>query len=560
MVNLASKKLGSFLVLANALALVVLTNLLASWYFFRIDLTEEKRFTIKEPTRDLLRSLEEDVYIEVYLEGELNPSFSRLKKSIQETLEEFRLYSHNHIRYTFVDPAAAQGAKAQNEFMQDLINKGITPTDVVDKRDGQTVTRRIFPGAVLSYGGMETGVMLLKGNKARTPDEEINQSIEGLEYEFSNAIYKLVNDDRRRVGFVTGHGELDSLAIASLNNALLEVYDVFKVNLNRSDLSTYQVLIIAKPRTQFTEPEKYALDQFIMKGGKVLFLLDRLEASMDSASTDGYVAYPYPLNLDDMLFRYGVRINMDLLQDANAGMYPVVTGNVGGKPKLQLLDWPFFPLINQYADHPVTRNLDAVLTRFVSSVDTVKAPGVRKTPLLFTSLYTRQVTAPVPVNINEVQKNRSQENYAKSNIPVGYLLEGKFSSVFRNRFLPEGVDKTTFNETGVDTRLMVIADGDLARNDVNPRTGRPQELGFDPFTQYTFANQQLILNAVAYLADENGLIKARNKEVKIRPLDKNKIRDERTYWQVVNLVLPLLVLLAYGALRVYGRKRKFARF
>jgi ABC-2 type transport system permease protein len=554
-----SKKLGSFLLLANGIAFVVLLNLLSSTWFFRWDLTEEKRFTIKEPTRALLSELEEDVYIEVYLEGDLNPSFSRLQKAIRETLEEFRLYSNNHIRYSFVDPATAMSSQAQNEYMQELMSKGIIPTDVVDQRDGGTVTKRIFPGALVSLGGFETGVMLLKGNKARTPDEEINQSIEGIEYELSNAIYKLANTDRKRIGFVSGHGELDSLTNASLNNALLELYDVYKVNLLRSDLKNYSALIVAKPRQAFTEVEKYKLDQYIVSGGRVLLLLDRLEASMDSVSSQEYYAFPYNLNLDDMLFRYGVRINMDLIQDASAGLYPVVTGNFGSKPQMKLMDWPFYPLINRYADHPVTRNLDAVLMKFVSTIDTVKADGIRKTPLLFTSQYSRHVVAPVPVSLREVTKDRKPENYAESFLPVAYLLEGKFTSVFRNRFLPEGQDAKAFREQGEASKIIVFADGDLARNEVNPKTGRPLELGLDPFTQYTFANQELLLNAVAYLTDENGLIKARNKEVKIRPLDKTRIREERVMWQVINLVAPLVVLILYGLLRAYLRRAKYAK-
>jgi gliding-associated putative ABC transporter substrate-binding component GldG len=238
----------------------------------------------------------------------------------------------------------------------------------------------------------------------------------------------------------------------------------------------------------------------------------------------------------------------------------VVVGQAGGKPRMQLLDWPFFPLINRYADHPITRNLDAVITRFASSMDTVKAQGIKKTPLLFTSQYSRTVTAPVRVDINALRENIDIREFNKPNIPVAYLLEGKFTSVFKNRFLPEGVDGGKFKSDGESAKIIVVSDGDIAKNDYNTRTRQPLPLGYDQATQYTFANRDLLLNMMAFLTDENGLISARNKEVKIRPLDKQKIQDERLKWQVINLVLPLIVLIAFGAIRAVLRKRKYAAF
>jgi ABC-2 type transport system permease protein len=560
MVKLMGKKSGDLLVLANGLVLALLLNMLAADYFFRIDLTEDQRYTISDQTKSLLRSLDDQVYVEVYLDGELNASFRRLRNSIAELLDEFRIYSGNRVTVTFINPTSALSQQAQKEYMEDLAAKGITPTRVVERKDGQTAEKLIFPGALLTYGGLETGVNLLKGNKARTPEEEINQSIESLEYELANAIFKLTNVERKRVGFVYGHGELDSLSMASWNNALLDLYDVYKVNLQRkTNLADYDALIIAKPTQAFSEPDKYKLDQYLMNGGNLLFLLDKLEATMDSASRADYFAFPYDLKLDDLLFKYGVRINVDLVQDRNAGLYPVVTGQQGGKPQLQLMDWPYFPLINRYADHPVTRNLDAILTRFVSSIDTVKADGITKTPLAFTSAFSRKVMAPVPVSINEIRRNVKPESFNEGSIPVAYLLEGRFTSLYKNRFLPEGAEQAGFASDGTESKIMVISDGDVARNEINPRTGNPQQLGLDPFTNYTFANEELLMNAVAYLTDENGLIKTRAREVKIRPLNKEKVRTEKANWQSINLVLPLVVLLLYGFLRAFLRKKRFAR-
>jgi ABC-2 type transport system permease protein len=558
---LSDRKTGDLLLLANGIALAVLLNGIAALYFFRIDLTEEKRYTIKAQTKDLLSKLEDDIFVEVFLEGDLNPGFKRFQKSVKETLEEFRIYSHNKVKFIFTDPSQAQGQKARNEFMSDLASKGITPMNVIENENGQRIEKFVFPGALVSYEGFETGVMLLKGNRAQNAQEVLNQSIEGAEYELANAIYKLSNNSRKKVGLLRGHGELDSLQIASLNNALLEQYDVFHVDLSKKQkVEGYQLLIIAKPKTEFSVADKYKLDQYIMHGGKVLFLLDRLEANMDSASSANYFALPYNLNLDDQLFKYGVRINPNLIEDRVSGKYPIVVGKADGRPQIMQLDWPFFPLINQYADHPITRNLDAVITRFVSSIDTVRAAGVKKTPLLFSSPYTRKMTAPVKVGVDDLRRQLQEGNFNDGKISIAYLLEGNFTSFFKNRFAPEGADTSKFLDKSLTTKMIVVADGDIARNDVNPRDGKPQALGYDPITQYTFANQDLLLNMVAYLTDEGGLINARNKEVKIRPLDKEKIKNERSFWQIANIGLPLLALLVFGIVRTYLRKLKYSRF
>lgn len=558
MVNWKSKKLGDFLLLANGLVALVLINLIASFFFFRVDLTEEKRYTIKEPTRELLRNLEEPVYVEVFLEGELNAGFKRFQNSIRETLEEFRIYSDGKLQYSFTDPASAMGKKAQSEFMNELAAKGIPMLPVIENKDGQRTEKMIFPGALVSYEGMETGVMLFKGNRTQSSQEVLNQSIEGVEYELANVIYKLSNTNRKHVGFTKGHGELDSIQTASLRSVLNDQYDLKSVDLNQP-VEKCEVLISAKPTKSFSEKEKYELDQFLLKGGKVILLLDRLDAQMDSASRDGYLAFPYDLKLDDQLFKYGVRINMDLIQDRVSGKYPVVTSVTGNRPQIMQMDWPFFPLINQYADHPITHNLDATLLKFASSIDTVKAVGIKKTPMFSSSATSRKVTAPVQVSINDLRKNVNPESFNEGPIPVGYLLEGNFNSLFKNRFLPEGTAKEKFVESG-NSKLIVIADGDIARNDINPRTGQPQQLGLDPFSNYTFANQDLLQNIVAFLADEKGLINVRSKEVKIRPLDKEKIRTNRTYWQMINLILPLIVLVLFGIARAYFRKKKYASF
>lgn len=561
MVNGSQRKWSDLLWLANGLVLAVVLNQLASLYFFRVDLTEEGRYSIKPQTKELLARLEDDVYIEVYLEGDLNAGFRRLRKGIRETLEEFRIYSNNKIHYTFTDPAAAMGQKAQREFMTMLASKGIQPMNVIENKDGKRTEKLVFPGALVSYGGAEQGVMLLKGNRAQSSQEVLNQSIEGVEFEIANTIHKLSVDQRQRIGWVTGHGELEGFPTAGIRNSLLDSYDVENVDLETQEkLSKYDVLIMAKPTHSFSEQHKYKLDQYLLHGGRLLWFVDELEVNMDSVSSENYFAFPYRLNIEDQLFRYGVRINMDLVQDRVSLLCPVMTGAVGGKPQMTPMEWPFYPMVNQYADHPVTRNMDASVLRFASSIDTVKAPGIRKTPLMFSSLYARRVTAPVKVSVSDLRKEMKPENYQSGPYALAYLLEGKFTSLYKNRFLPDGVDSVGYRKDGLYSRMIIVADGDFVRNEVNVRTGQAQDLGYDSYSGRTFANKDLVMNMVDWLVDNQGLINARVKEVKIRPLDKEKIRTQKFTWQLINVGGPVVLIALLGIGKSFLRRRKYTRF
>jgi gliding-associated putative ABC transporter substrate-binding component GldG len=539
---------------AIALVVVLLVSLLSTKYFIRLDMTEENRYTLKPTTLQLLESLEEPVYVEVFLEGELNAAFTRLKNAAGETLEEFRVASGNRVHYEFTDPALAAGDKARSEFMTDLAARGVTPTRVVESADGQRSEKIIFPGALVSAGGREGPVMFLKGNKAASPDMEINQSIEDLEYGLARTIRRLTSYELKRIAWIEGHGEIDDREGASLERSLGEHYEVRRVSLGES-ISDFQLALIAKPVRPFSTHDKYGLDQFVMQGGKVLFLLDRLDAALDSARGSDYFAVPLDLNLDDLLFKYGVRINMDLLQDRAAALQPVVSG-AGGR--MQLVEWPFYPLLNSFSDHPVTRNLDAVLGRFMSSMDTVKAEGVRKTMLVATSPYSRRLAAPVLVSVDDVRSKLEGAEFGAGPQAVAYLVEGKFVSLFKNRFLPEGVNEGSFRESGLPSAVIVISDGDIARNPVNLRTGNPQPLGFDPASNYTFANEEFLLNAVEYLLDGEGLITARARQVKLRPLDKQKVADLRQEVRMVNVGVPLLILAVVGVAVAWVRRKRFA--
>lgn len=560
MVKSGNKKWDDFILLGIGIVALILINLLAGSYPVRLDLTEEKRFTISEATKDLLENLEDVVYIEVYLEGDFPSGFRRLQRSVRETLEEFRSIGGRKIQFTFVNPATGRTGQARNEYYIKLAEKGIQPTNLFDTEDGNKTEKLIFPGALVSYGGNEKGVMLLKGNPAAPAEERLNQSVEGVEYELATAIRHAMRGKKNKIALLKGHGEADSQHLQGLREALSQTYIVESIDLTRrEDLREYAAVLMVKPVNPVSEVDKLNLDQYIMAGGKALFFVDAMEVRRDSIGREYNFALPYNHNLDDQFFNYGIRINQNLIQDLTSGAQPIVVGNMGDQPQIKMVPWPFYPVINTFGDHPAVKNLNMVYTKYISSMDTVKAQGVKKTPLMFTSQYSRIIPSPVRVTVADLRGDIREEAYNQRFLPVAFLLEGEFSSLYRNRILPAGVDKNNFLEKGT-SQIFICADGDLAQNEINTRSNQPYPLGYDPYSQFTFSNQELVLNVLEYLLDEKGLITARAKEIKIRPLDKFKIENEKIFWQLVNLLVPVGIIILYGVIRYYIRKRKYTGF
>lgn len=546
---------------AVVLLSVWLINQLADRYRVQFDLTEEKRYTISDATKNLLKSLDEQVYFEVYLAGELPSNFERFQNSIGEMLEQFSIESGNKVQYKFTDPAQATNLQARNQFFQSLIDKGIEPSNLNYKNaDGDKMEKLLFPGAIVSKGLNELSINLINGNSTAGVDVVLNQSIEGLEYELAAVIAQLVDGSTRRVAYITGHGSPDSLEIAGFRNTVLSKYELYNVSLsNRQELTGYDAVVIGKPTQPFTEHEKYLVDQYLMRGGNLIYFIDALSVNMDSASGEGTIAIPYETNLADQLFRYGARINQNYILDVNSGQFPVVAGNVGNQPQIQMIPWPFFPVVTNFSKHPSVRNLDAILGRFVSEIDTVKAKGITKIPLMNTSQYTKLLGPPVRVAFNDLRDKLRPERFTDGPKTIGYLLEGAFTSLYANRLVPRGFDKAEFLDKGEPGKVIVIGDGDIIRNDLDPETGEPLGLGVEPFTKTTYANEEFILNILDYMVDDSGLIETRSREVKIRPLDRVKVQQQRTKWQVINLAVPVLLVLLIGGLKWYLRKKKFAK-
>ncbi len=561
MVTKNSKKKETLFYFIAGIIIVVLLNIINTKHFFRLDLTEEKRYTISEASKEVLKGLDDVVYVTVYLDGDLPAGFKRLKRSIRETLNEMQVYGAKNIRYQFVDPSAEVEEKKRNQFYYSLIQKGIQPTNLFTNEDGKKAEKLIFPGAIISYQNKEAAVILLKGNSGgASPDEVLNQSIENAEFEFVNAIQAITAERKKKIAYLTGNAELDSLHSADLTLELNSLYKVKRVNLREvPNLDGYDAILVVKPKWKFNDDEKLKIDQFVVNGGKAAFFVDAVELNMDSMSANGTVALPVELNLDDLFFKWGVRLNKDLIQDMNCGYLPMTVGMMGDKPQIQMVNWRYFPIINGFAKNPIVRHMDGIYTRFVGSIDSIKADGIRKTPLMFTSQYCKTITAPAQVSLNEMREEPKQEQFNKQNLAVAYLLEGKFKSAYASRPLFQDKIQGLVNQNK-ESRIVICADGDLLANDFDYQKNQIIPLGFDKYTQKKFANRDFMMNMMAYLFDDKGLINVRSKEITLRPLDKVKVKEEKTQWQIINILLPVLAVIGFAFGRAYWRKNKYTKF
>jgi ABC-2 type transport system permease protein len=549
--------------LVITLVIIILVNFIGSSYYFRLDLTTEKRYTLSPATKEILTGLDDIVYIKVYLDGELPSGFVRMKTAIRELLDEFRWYSPANIRYDFIDPLEDPDPGIRRNISAQLYRSGLQPTNVqVKQKDGSTMQKIVFPGAIISYAGVDVAVNLLENNPGFNAEVNLNNSIQALEYEFISMIRNLNSEKIEKVAFIEGHGELDELQTRDITSSLANFYQVDRgiIGGKYGCLDEYLAVIIAKPKRRFNESDKFVIDQYIMNGGRVLWFLDVVSASLDSL-LDGFTfAFYSPLNLDDQLFRYGVRLNPDLVKDIQCHVIPVNRGLAGGAPQWSLSPWYYNPVIAPEPGHPVTKNLNMIRMEFASSIDTVGEPGyVKKSVLLATSPYTRIVELPVQISLRESDLAPSESEYNRSNLPVGVLLEGSFESVFKNRAIPEGVSGSPrdIKISGNPASMIIVSDGDIIRNEVISTPDGPviEPLGYDRYTSQVFGNSDFILNAINYMTDESGLISLRGREFKLRLLDRQKIRDEKLKWQLINLISPMVLIILTGVFIDIYRKR-----
>lgn len=541
---------------------VLLFALLAQFLNFRIDLTEEKRYSLHPATEEVLAEITEPLHVDILLVGEnLQGGMRRLQKSIEETVRTFNAYSPEKITFSYFDPMRIEAGQKE-EFILSLTEYGINPTNLSVKQASGLQTQLIFPGILVSNEEYETGALILKGERGMSPEQILNQSIENLEFELSNAIRKLISPESSSIAMIMGHGEMSSDEGYGMVEALDGDFELFKVPLEQAntpaDLVGFKMIFIQGPKESYTEREVYLLDQYVMGGGNLVVLLDGVAVEIENAGGDGTLAMPVDLGLDNLLFRYGIRVNKDLIQDLSFGYIPVMGGNFGDQKQMVPLPWPFYVLAGRMQDHEITKGLDVVQFRFVSSLDTVKADGVIKTPLIFSSDLTRILPAPARVAFADMDQEPDITLFGLKNLPLAYLLEGEFTSLYKNRFLPNGFAKAEFKDSG-NGKVVVIGDGDVFQALTNLEDGAPLALGEDPFSQTTFANKLFLKNLTQYLADPDGIIASRTRTFQIRPLNKMKIAQQKTFWQGLNVLVPVIFLLILGVTVWWIRKNKYSR-
>ena len=546
-----NKKVKNSLLLLISLIVV---NLCTQSVYKRIDLTADQHFTLSKASKEIISKVNETLFIRVYLDGEFPSEFKRLQLETRQHLEELAA-ENTHIKIKFESP---------DQQVDALIKRGMIPSKLTVEEAGKFSEAIIFPWAEISYQKKSTIVSLLSTTTLTSQEEQLQNAIENLEYRFSNAINLITKTTQKRVAVITGNGELQDLYLYSFLSEVAKKYRLAKFTLDSvsenpqqtlKDLNSLDLAIIAKPTEKFTAKEKFTLDQFITNGGKTLWMIDNVQADLDSLMANGkMLAYPRDLNLTDLLFTYGVRINTTLIKDLYAAKIPLATGNIGNQPQFQNLEWLYHPLVRGNKNHAITKNISPVRLQFASPIDTLRN-NIKKIPLLVSSLLTQKIGTPNFIELTSIADKIIETDYQSGNQLFAVLLEGNFNSAYKNRVKP--FQTNFYKEQATNNKMIVIADGDIGKNQTLKE--QPFDLNKDKWTGQQFGNKDFLLNAVDYLLDDTGIIHLRNKTLQINLLDKQKTSKERLFWQFLNVVLPLIVLFVFGIVFNFLRNRKYAK-
>ena len=556
-----------------------------AWLHGSLDLTAEKRYSLSEATKKLLdKKLDSAITVEVFLTGDLPADYKKLNIATAEILETFASYASSSVQVSFVEPGSGINDEAAKVKLYDsLAALGVVfERTAINEGIEKSTSQLIVPAAIVRYGNRAPVVVDLRSSKKIFSSYNVIEAVEPkedkeatrnaaealLEYKFAAAIDKATKVSYPTVAYLVGNGEPTDLTVSDLAETLRNDYNlgIFDLKAGYPSAANIDLLLIVKPTIPFTEEDQLKIDQYVLNGGKVIWFIDKLHAELDSLmrTQAGYTAYDRGLNIDPLLFKYGVRINGDLVQDLNCAKLPIVVGkNPDGSPTMQRIPWPYYPFLTTPSDNPITKNMDRVLPIFPSSIDTVKAPGIKKTILLATDTSSRSIASPAMVSLNSVKSEADLYTFTKSHIPVAVLLEGQFSSLFANNLATTVMDSVQrftglpFLRKGVkETKQIVVSDADIITNAVTKTTG-PLPMGELPFEAFQFANKTFLLNAIDYLVNDNGLFESRNKVVVLRLLDKQKVADQKTIWQMVTIAGPILLLLLIGLLVSFWRKKKY---
>ncbi len=576
------QKYSNIIVGCLLVAIIYASN---TWLHGSLDLTAEKRYSLSDATKKLLdKKLDSAITIEVFLSGNLPADYKKLNIATAEILETFTAYAAGPIQVSFVEPGSNMvDEEAKVKYFDSLAALGVVfERTAISEGIEKSTSQLIVPSALVRYGNRKPVAVDLRSSKKIFANYNVIEAVEPkedkeatrnaaealLEYKFAAAIDKVTKINYPTVAYLVGNGQPTDLTVSDLAETLRNDYNlgIFDLKSGYPNASDIDLLLIVKPTAPFTEEDQLKIDQYILNGGKVIWFVDKLHAELDSLmrTQAGYTAYDRGLNIDPLLFKYGVRINGDLVQDLNCAKLPIVVGkNPDGSPTMQRIPWPYYPFLTTPSDNPITKNMDRVLPIFPSSIDTVKAPGIKKTILLATDTSSRSIASPAMVSLNSVQSEADLYTFTKSHIPVAVLLEGKFSSLFANSIGTTVIDSVRrftglpFLKKGIkETKQIVVSDADIVTNAVTKTTG-PLPMGELPFEAFQFANKTFLLNAIDYLVNDNGLFESRNKVVVLRLLDKQKVADQKTFWQLVTTAGPILILLLIGIFVAFWRKKKY---
>jgi gliding-associated putative ABC transporter substrate-binding component GldG len=546
------------------LVLLLVLNTIGSFFFYRFDLTKDKRYTLSPTSLQIIEQVKNPLYIKVYMQGELPSEFKRLQLETRQMLEEFQGYNSN-IVFEFIDPLEDEATSMDN--IKELYRKGLTPINISVDNKGKQSQAMVFPWAIAVYDNKEVNIPLLKNIMGASTTDKVIGSVQHLEYSIADALNKITQNKQKKIAIIKGNGELHEAYIAKFLLQTKESYHIGPFTLDSvakqpvntlEALKKYDLAIIAKPTEAFSEGEKQVLDQYIVNGGKTIWLIDQVVAEMDSlySPTGSALAFPRELNLNDFFFKYGVRFYPDLVKDEQGSPIKLVTGEQGSATQFQEFNWKFAPLVQPQSKHPIVKNLGGIKFDFANAIDTLKN-GIKKTVLLQSSLYSKRIGTPTEINLNSVNEETTPADYLnKGTIPLAVLLEGNFHSMFENRVL--AFDQTNFQAKGKPGKMIVISDGDVIKNQLDKNL-LPVELGYDQRSGNLYDNKDFLMNCVNYLLDDTGLINIRSKDLDLPLLDKEKVYENYTYIQFLTIGLPIVVLTLFGFVFTFLRKRKYSR-
>lgn len=550
-------------VLFIILILLVL-NGIGSQFFHRFDLTKDKRYTLSLTSLNIVQQVKEPLSIRIYMQGDLPAEFKRLQQETKQLLEEFQAYNSN-IVFEFVNPLENEEDSMNN--VKALYLKGLTPINITVDDKGKQSQAMVFPWATAVYNNKEVNIPLLKNRMGASTTDKVIGSVQHLEYSIADALNKITKDKQKKIAVVKGNGELQDIRMAKFLLQIRESYHIGPFTLDSvaknptatlNALEKYDLAIIAKPTETFSDSEKQVLDQFIINGGKTIWLIDQVAVEMDSLynNSGATLAFPRDLNLNDMFFKYGIRINPDIVKDEQGSPIKLASGEQGSATQYQDFNWKFAPLVYPESRHPIVKNLGGIKFDFANPIDTLKN-GIKKTVLLKSSQYSKKIGTPSEVNLNIVSEETSPNHYINTgNMPLAVLLEGSFNSMFENRVLP--FEQKNFNAKGMENKMIVISDGDLVKNQLD-KNFQPVELGYDQRSENLYDNKDFLLNCVNYLLDDTGLINIRSKDLDLPLLDKEKVYENYTRTQLLTIGLPILILILFGTVFTFLRKRKYSR-